>query len=137
MPNMFRNPKAIQHLGYDQMRTVWFRSARKSLGYFCILPLFVCFIVAKFVLLIVLPVDAWGWRIVLICSSFPAILALIYYQSYFIHKHLAQTLFEMGIRPRFCGRCEYDLRASADAEACPECGAPLAPMPTQSDAGVS
>jgi 4-hydroxybenzoate polyprenyltransferase len=70
---------------------------------------------------------------IIIACVFGISLAFAYgeYRSRCERCRLSKVLHQRGIRPWICLRCIYDLKGSV-AEACPECGEPLAP-PVESD----
>lgn len=54
------------------------------------------------------------------------------YEEPKIRKFLGKLLTVKGVRPRFCLKCDYDLRGS-DSTSCPECGTVLAPVDPQAN----
>lgn len=56
-------------------------------------------------------------------------LSVYWLQTRLMRNRFPATLRHLGIRPQYCGQCEYDLRA-IQSDQCPECGAELAPLVT-------
>jgi len=51
-------------------------------------------------------------------------------QDQMIRNYLRRKLYQRKIRTHFCLKCDYNLKG-VESNACPECGALLAPLESQ------